>query len=47
MLQVKLSSKLDTIIVWDIRSDIEIDSYDVTPESQIMYDANGEIFILD
>lgn len=47
LIQVKLSPKLDTIIVWDLKADIEIDSYDVTPESQIMFDEKGDIFILD
>jgi len=28
---VKTTPKLDTVIVWDVKADIEIDSYDVQP----------------
>lgn len=42
-----ITPKLDTIIIWDIIADIEIDSYDVLPESQIMFDSKGDIFILE
>jgi hypothetical protein len=44
---VTITPKLDTIIIWDIIADIEIDSYDVLPESQIMFDSKGDIFILE
>jgi hypothetical protein len=33
--------------VWDLKADIEMDSYDVQPESQIMFDSKGDIFILE
>ena len=34
-------------MIWDLKADIEMDSYDVQPESQIMFDAKGDIFILE
>lgn len=47
LIQVTITPKLDTIIIWDLLADIEIDSYDVLPESQIMFDSKGDIFILE
>ena len=47
LIHVKITPKLDTVILWDIKADIEIDSYDVQPESQLMFDSNGEIYILE
>jgi hypothetical protein len=47
IIKVNISPKLDTILIWDLMADIEIDSYDVQPESQIMFDSNGDIFILE
>jgi hypothetical protein len=47
IIKVNINPKLDTIIIWDLIADIEVDSYDVSPESKIMFDSNGEIYILE
>jgi hypothetical protein len=47
IIKVNINPKLDTIIIWDLMADIEVDSYDVNPESQIMFDSNGETYILE
>ena len=47
IIKVNINPKLDTIIIWDLMGDIEVDSYDVNPESQIMFDSNGDTYILE
>ena len=46
-IQVNITPKLDTVIVWDLKTDIEVDSYDVEPQSQIMFNSKGDMFLLD
>ena len=41
-----ISPKLSNVIIWDLKQDIEEDSYDVSSKAQAMFDSNGEIYIM-
>lgn len=47
VINMSVNEKLSNIIVWNLRQDIEMDSYDVSNEAQVIFDENGRVYILD
>lgn len=35
------------LVIWDLKANIELDSYDVTSRSKVMFDANEEVYVLE
>lgn len=47
VITVIINENSSELIIWDIKKDIEDDSYDVGSNSQVMFDHNGEIYVVD
>ena len=46
-LVVRQSAKSDCIIVWDTEHDVEIEAFDRSAQSQVIFDEEGDTYILD
>ncbi|TNV87578.1 hypothetical protein FGO68_gene12312 [Halteria grandinella] len=45
--KIKYTHNQANLIIWDLKGNIELDSYDVTCQSKVIFDANEEVYVLE